>query len=176
MRRFIVVAAVSLATVLTLSGCMWQFASGSGSLPPGTPFISGTVVGTPITGTYTAVITGSGPSADPNCNYLSLLVTLTDTAGNTVTKQETLQSCGGNPALYTGQYTVTGGTGIYQGATGSGTSAIQFTFSGRLGPFTFTAQQIGTFEVPATTSATSGRKTFKMRGTLKPAVMPKENR
>lgn len=166
MPRSIAVTAVSAGLLLTLSGCMFQFASGSGSWPPGTPFISGTVTGTPITGSYTAVITGGGPSTD-QCSNLSLLVTLTDAAGNTVTKEETGLWCttGGAGAQFTGQYTVTGGTGIYQGATGSGTSTIQFNLTTRFGPIMFTSQEIGSFQVPGTASAASKRR-FKTRGTV----------
>jgi hypothetical protein len=42
------------------------------------------------------------------------------------------------------------------------------------GGATFTAQQIGTFQVPGTASATSGRKTFKTRGTLKSTAKLKD--
>src|SRR5215208_3731989 len=134
MRRLIAVSAVSLTTVLTLSGCMWQTASGNGFLSQ----LSGPVTGFPITGAYQANITGT-PETFGTCGTFSFAVTMTDSAGNTVTKNETGTGCpliSGGPLptpfdftySLTGTYNVTGGTGIYAGATGTGTSNLTLNF------------------------------------------------
>jgi hypothetical protein len=163
LRRSILVAVAALATVLTLSGCMWQTASGTsfgGSL-------SGTVTGWPITGTYQATVTVTGPFDSFQCAPVTVSVLLTDAAGNTLQKQETGRLCQieGDLFSFSGQYTITGGTGLYEGATGRGIATMEAVFGPRASGFS--AQEIGTFQVPGTSSATSGRKTFKMRGTVK---------
>lgn len=164
MRRFIAVTAVSLAALLTLSGCMWQTASGTafgGSL-------SGTVTGWPITGTYQATVTMTGPFDAFQCAPVTLSVLLTDAAGNTLQKQEIGRLCQieGDLFRFTGQYTITGGTGLYEGATGSGIATMEAVFGPRASGFS--AQEIGTFQVPGIASAGS-RRTLKMRGTLSTA-------
>ena len=161
MRRFIVVAAVGVV-LLSLSGCMLEGANGTS-----TSTLEGTVSGVPITGTYQAVPTASSGSL-PGCLSIDYDVTLTDGAGDTVTKQESLFGCSGDPlnVSFIGTYSVTGGTGTYAGATGSGTTTLTWNILPGC-CIRWTSQEFGSFEVPGTASAASTRRrTFKSHGTV----------
>src|SRR5829696_6070790 len=160
MRRLIALAAVSLTTVLTLSGCMYQAATGSISGLS----MQGTVTGWPIgSGTFTATLGFTESPPLGSCVPATVTVQLTDTAGNTVSKQETGQLCAppqlvaGASFVFTGDYVITGGTGPYEGATGTGFSTADFIIS--QGPhgfpilLGFRATEIGTFETAGTGSA-----------------------
>jgi len=141
---------------------MFELASGGAIAPGGGVLLEGGVIGTPVTGQYRALCGITG--VDGSCEIGSGSATFTDSAGNTVTTQEWERLC---PGGWLGNYTITGGTGIYQGATGSGTTTWQLIFGGAF-PVTFTAQYVGSFEVPGTTAVAS-KRTFKMRGTLSKA-------
>ena len=103
----------------------------------------GTITGTPIVaGTFRAVSTTdtSGPlrpTSDPTifCADFVSDVTLTDPAtGSTILKRDVGETCGpfrpslDNTYRASGTYTIIGGTGVYEGATGSGT--FQFVQTG----------------------------------------------
>jgi hypothetical protein len=187
MRTFIASVAVSLAAAVGLSGCMWEVgggtATGMGGGPGGPAIsLSGFVVGTPITGSLQGTFLLSGfPDADL-CLPMAGTITLSGLLGS-VTKQETGRLCNvapgsvGQPIL-TGQYTVTGSTGIYAGATGTGSTTFRFQNFGVAGA-SFSVEEIGTFEVPGMASAASARKrTFRTEGKIskaklcKPAAKP----
>jgi hypothetical protein len=174
-RRFIALAVVSLALLLTLSGCMYQ--AGTGSVNGST--LQGTVTGWPIgSGTFAATISFGTPPELGLCVPATISVVLTDTAGNNVNKQETGNLCApsqivvGASYVFTGDYVVTGGTGPYQGATGSGFSTIDLVIGqGGHGIPTlvgFRATEIGTFQTAGAGSASATReRTVKMQGTVK---------
>jgi hypothetical protein len=96
---------------------------------------AGTVIGTPITaGTFTSTLTiyytqfTVGNPGFAFCAPASGSATLVDgtNTANTISKAESGQVCAssfGSDGSYTfiGNYTITGGTGIYSGATGTGT-------------------------------------------------------
>ena len=96
---------------------------------------AGTVTGTPIAaGTFSSTLTifytqfTPGPSPFAFCAPASGSATLVDGANsaNTISKDESGQVCAssfnsGGSYTFTGTYTITGGTGIYSGATGTGT-------------------------------------------------------
>lgn len=96
---------------------------------------AGTFTGTPIAvGTFTSTLTilytqyTPGPAPYAFCAPASGGATLVDSSdsANTITKSESGQLCAssfGSDGSYTfiGTYDITGGTGIYSGATGSGT-------------------------------------------------------
>lgn len=119
---------------------------------------AGTVTGTPITaGTFTSTLTifytqyTIGNPGYAFCAPASGSTTLVDGANsaNTISKDETGQVCAssfGSDGSYTfiGTYTISGGTGIYSGATGSGTvNTYQPT---QTSPFT--GSEDGTINVP----------------------------
>jgi hypothetical protein len=125
-----------------------------------TESIAGTVNGTPIhQGTYNGTLTIDYGEATSNgqggfCAPAAGPVTLTDSQdpGNSITKQETGQVCevgatGPNvPHSFSGTWAITGGTGEYSGATGSGTVRASEASDG-----TTTTHEDGTFTYPAET-------------------------
>ena len=96
---------------------------------------AGTITGTPIAvGTFTSTLTiyyTQYNTNNPNyafCAPANGSATLVDgtNAANTITKDESGQLCAssfgsGGSYSFIGSYTITGGTGVYSGATGSGT-------------------------------------------------------
>ncbi len=76
---------------------------------------------------------------ETGCSPLTLLRTITLTDGSTLVTEETGTVCFpgvtfgtpgsfrsyGNPAFFTGTYTIVEGTGVFEGATGSGTSTFK---------------------------------------------------
>ncbi len=131
-----------------------EIGSGTFTAPDRSFVFSGQVTGTPITGTISGTETNFG-NQDPQtgCFASTVDVTLTDASGNTLTKSETGTLCPvfsspgaplpdletvGRTTRFTGTYTITGGTGIYAGATGSGTSTIDFVFGFPSNTFTST--------------------------------------
>jgi hypothetical protein len=96
---------------------------------------AGTISGTPIAlGTFTSTLTifytqyTPGPAPYAFCAPANGNATLVDGANpaNTITKNESGQVCAssfGSDGSYSfiGSYTITGGTGIYSGASGTGT-------------------------------------------------------
>jgi hypothetical protein len=141
--------------------------------------LQGTVTGWPIgSGTFAATIGFGTPPPLGACVPATITVVLTDTAGNSLNKQETGQLCApsqivvGASFVFTGDYVITGGTGSYEGATGSGFSTVELVIGqGGHGFPTlvgFRATEIGTFQTAATGSASAGReRTVKMHGTVK---------
>jgi hypothetical protein len=145
---------------------------------------AGTITGSPITaGTFTSTLTilyTQFTTGNPNfafCAPASGSATLVDGANsaNTITKAETGQVCAssfGSGGSYTfmGNYTITGGTGIYSGASGSGTvNTFQPT---QTSPFT--GSENGTIDVPPSSAdqckhggwmtSGGGSPTFKNQG------------
>ena len=132
----------------------------SGVFDPSNPNefrMHGTVTGTPINGTYEGLLTFS-QQHDPSTNCspgTTLNVTLSDAAGS-ISKTETGTFCDTSgetfpqgTAIITGTYTITGGTGAYEGATGSG--SVTTRLAGPIGGYwqTWTSEEEGTFELPA---------------------------
>jgi hypothetical protein len=129
----------ALAASLSEQGIGQQTSSGASGCqfdPSGcTVQSAGTIIGTPIAqGTFTSTLTilytqfNTGNPAYAFCAPASGSATLTDGANsdNTITKDESGQLCAssfGSNGSYTfiGTYNITGGAGVYSGATGSGT-------------------------------------------------------
>jgi hypothetical protein len=166
MRRTIALAAVAVPTALGLSGCMW-LSGGGGSVDTGSGglLLDGTVEGWPISGPARLVLAWAGsPSTD--CGRWSGALTIVDGAGDELREQLSGLACSPGPAAveFAGDYTVTGGTGRFAGATGGGT--VRFTVQI---PFrsagAWTAVQAGVLHVPGLASASTVRTT-RLRGTV----------
>lgn len=128
------IALTSTGTVLTTGtlGCQTTTA--------GCTLTSSGTVGGPWTGTYTSTFTilwastltiSNGASPTGYCAPASGTVTLTLTGLGTITKQETGTVCEVGPTgvnvahtFNNGTFTVQSGTGVFAGATGSGTTTF----------------------------------------------------
>jgi hypothetical protein len=123
---------------------------------------AGTITGTPITaGTFTSTLTiyyTQYTTGNPDYAFCAPAMgsaTLVDSANsaNTISKDESGQICAsssgtGGSYTFIGNYTITGGTGAYSGATGSGTvNTFQPTQTS-----SFTGSEDGTINVPPTST------------------------
>jgi hypothetical protein len=120
---------------------------GSGTVTVVPPFQSGTFHAThtgggTIDGTF--VIGGFPPPCDIASVPLTVTSTLTAANGDTINETESATVCqsGPNPTFHaTGTYSISGGTGRFSTATGSGSTSDDYDFPngvGQLGTFTFT--------------------------------------
>lgn len=166
--RTVLAAATSLLASLALSGCMWEFGNGQASSQTGGFVLSGTVSGVPINGQLTAAITPTGLCARGLTSYAGTVV-LSDGTG-TVTKQESLCQLSSDidsGLVFQGQFTITAGTGAYQGASGGGQTTLRI---GRnpVDPTNalFSIDEVGSIQVGAIASSERSRRTFKSRGVV----------
>jgi hypothetical protein len=108
---------------------------GRGNAPTGV----GHVIGARVTEVFT--FTGAEPTGDPSCPTTTTGTTLfTYDDGSTITSEEQYLICFpgaarsapgsqvsyGNPEITTGTFTITGGTGFFEGITGSGDINVYF--------------------------------------------------
>jgi hypothetical protein len=172
MRRLIVVAAVSISG-LAFSGCLLEVGSvqvsangcGPRPSPTCTLSISGGVVGTPVTGNFS----GSLPFNLFGTPTLQGPVTLTDFNGSV---SQTITADITPDGSIAGTYIITGGTGAYAGATGTGT----VTFTGPLDvSLPWTIVEVGTFELPGSATTSSAREqTLRVRATVSEVKLCKQ--
>lgn len=138
-------------TVPAPDGC--QFTLGGCTVQSG-----GTITGTPIQqGTYSSTLTVDWASATSNgqggfCAPASGTATLFGPNG-TITKDESGTVCEVGPTginvehTFQGTYTITGGTGAYAGATGSGTVSSDEQ-AGAPGVALITSSEVGSIDTP----------------------------
>ncbi len=183
-RRSIAAAGVMLVS-LALGGCTWsEFGIGTGDFTRTGYFpMSGTVFGTPIlAGSYFGSgylsVTAVCPNGSTGQDWT---MSLGDGLGNYVTQDlcGTWSGQGANPegpfypTAFSGQYTITSGSGIYAGATGTGTITAAFYCCNDI----WTVSESGTITLPGTASSTASvasdttRRTFRTRGVVSVSML-----
>jgi hypothetical protein len=156
----IVVTAAVLVTII-VAGCE----VGSGTItfsPPQGGILQWTLAGT-VRGNITGNLSGSGVLQGPCPGSpgpgVAGSIMFADQNGSVTESECWSVSPPGTPLIFKGKYAVIGSTGIYQGATGNGTSLLSNAASGS----DATLFEFGTFNLPVTASAASVRSDHSLR-------------